>query len=51
MNIQAQYGPLRDEVNAAIMGVVDTGHFILGAAAVMMGAGGLWLRKLVNPEV
>ena len=28
-----------------------TGHFILGAAAVMMGAGGLWLRKLVNPEV
>ena len=30
MNIQAQYGPLRDEVNAAIMGVVDTGHFILG---------------------
>jgi len=28
-----------------------TGHFILGAAIVMMGAGGLWLRKLVNPEV
>lgn len=30
MDIQAQYGPLRDEVDAAIAEVLDTGRFILG---------------------
>jgi dTDP-4-amino-4,6-dideoxygalactose transaminase len=30
MNIQAQYGPLRDQVDAAIKSVVDSGRFILG---------------------
>lgn len=30
MNIQAQYGPLRAELDAAIGGVLDGGHFILG---------------------
>jgi len=30
MDIQAQYGPLRDRVDAAIKSVVDTGRFILG---------------------
>lgn len=30
MDIQAQYGPLRGEVDAAIADVLDTGRFILG---------------------
>ncbi len=30
MDIQAQYGPLREEIDAAIAGVLDTGRFILG---------------------
>lgn len=30
MDIQAQYGPLRAEIDAAIAGVLDTGRFILG---------------------
>jgi dTDP-4-amino-4,6-dideoxygalactose transaminase len=30
MDIQAQYGPLREEVDAAIAGVLDRGQFILG---------------------
>jgi dTDP-4-amino-4,6-dideoxygalactose transaminase len=30
MDIQAQYGPLRDEIDAAIAGVLDSGRFILG---------------------
>lgn len=30
MDIQAQYGPLRDQIDAAIKAVVDTGRFILG---------------------
>lgn len=30
MDIRAQYGPLRDEVDAAIAGVLDSGRFILG---------------------
>lgn len=30
MNIQAQYGPLRAEIDAAIGEVLDTGRFILG---------------------
>ena len=30
MDIQAQYGPLRDEIDAAIADVLDTGRFILG---------------------
>ena len=30
MDIQAQYGPLREQIDAALMGVVDTGRFILG---------------------
>lgn len=30
MDIQAQYGPLRAEIDAAIAGVLDSGRFILG---------------------
>lgn len=30
MDIQAQYGPLRTEIDAAIGGVLDSGRFILG---------------------
>jgi len=30
MDIQAQYGPLRPEIDSAIAGVLDTGRFILG---------------------
>jgi dTDP-4-amino-4,6-dideoxygalactose transaminase len=30
MDIKAQYGPLRAEIDAAIAGVLDTGRFILG---------------------
>lgn len=30
MNIQAQYAPLRAELDAALMGVLDSGRFILG---------------------
>jgi dTDP-4-amino-4,6-dideoxygalactose transaminase len=30
MDIKAQYGPLRAEIDAAIAGVVDSGRFILG---------------------
>jgi dTDP-4-amino-4,6-dideoxygalactose transaminase len=30
MDIQAQYGPLRDEIDAAVAGVLDSGRFILG---------------------
>ncbi len=30
MDIQAQYGPLRSEIDAAIAGVLDSGRFILG---------------------
>ena len=30
MNIQAQYAPLRDRIDAAIKEVLDTGAFILG---------------------
>jgi dTDP-4-amino-4,6-dideoxygalactose transaminase len=30
MDIQAQYGPLRAEIDAAVAGVLDSGRFILG---------------------
>lgn len=30
MDIQAQYGPLRSEIDAAVAGVLDSGRFILG---------------------
>ena len=30
MDIKAQYGPLRDQLDAAIAGVLDSGRFILG---------------------
>ena len=30
MDIQAQYGPLRAEIDAALAGVLDSGQFILG---------------------
>src|SRR4051812_40791908 len=30
MDIRAQYGPLRPEIDAAIAGVLDSGRFILG---------------------
>ena len=30
MDIQAQYGPLRAELDAALAGVLDSGRFILG---------------------
>ncbi len=30
MDIQAQYGPLRSEIDAALAGVLDSGRFILG---------------------
>ncbi len=30
MDIQAQYGPLRAEIDAALAGVLDSGKFILG---------------------
>jgi dTDP-4-amino-4,6-dideoxygalactose transaminase len=30
MDIQAQYAPLRAELDRALMGVLDSGHFILG---------------------
>ena len=30
MDIAAQYGPLRSEIDAAVAGVLDSGRFILG---------------------
>jgi len=31
LNLKAQYVEIRDEVNAAVMGVIDSGQFVLGA--------------------
>ncbi|MGD9695971.1 MAG: DegT/DnrJ/EryC1/StrS family aminotransferase [Thermoleophilia bacterium] len=38
MDIRAQYGPLRSEIDAAVAGVLDTGRFILGPEGAALEA-------------